>query len=74
VTLGAEGCDLYLNGHFQHVSAVGPVRGVHSTGAGDVFAVVYAACRARGEPPLQAATRSSHLVAEALEARKGMLA
>lgn len=70
VTFGAGGCDLYVAGALHHVPAVGPVGGVHATGAGDLFAVAYVASRARGKPPEEAALRSTQLVAAVLEARR----
>jgi sugar/nucleoside kinase (ribokinase family) len=70
VTFGAGGCDLYIGGRVQHIPAVGPVGGVHTTGAGDIFTVAYVAGRAKGAPPEEAAHRASELVARMLQARR----
>jgi sugar/nucleoside kinase (ribokinase family) len=70
VTLGSGGCDVYADGAVEHVPAR-PVLGIHTTGAGDVFMVSYAAARARGETPVAAAERGSAVVADMLEERRG---
>lgn len=70
VTLGCGGCDLYAEGRLIHVPAKPPVHGIQATGAGDAFAVAYAASRAAGEQPAQAAGRASELVAAMLSTRR----
>lgn len=70
VTFGSAGCDLYVEGHVEHVPAAWPVGGVHTTGAGDVFTVAYVSGRAEGATPLQSAERASELVARMLEDRR----
>jgi sugar/nucleoside kinase (ribokinase family) len=70
VTHGSGGCDLYLEGKQFRVPAAREVAGVHTTGAGDMFAVTYVAARADGHPPLDAARRASAFVADRLEERR----
>jgi sugar/nucleoside kinase (ribokinase family) len=70
VTYGSEGCTVYLDGLGSDVPAAWPVLGVHSTGAGDVFMVGYAAARSDGAEPVDAARQASELVARMLEERR----
>jgi sugar/nucleoside kinase (ribokinase family) len=69
VTFGAGGCDLYLDGDRNHISAR-VVEDVHTTGTGDAFMVSYLADRAAGVAPLLAAMRASEMVADLLETRR----
>lgn len=69
VTNGSRGCDLYLEGVAHHVPSAWQVRGVQTTGAGDMFTVAYVAARARGDAALEAASVASRLVAELLQVR-----
>jgi sugar/nucleoside kinase (ribokinase family) len=68
-TLGSAGCDIFTSEGRRHVPAARPVLGVHTTGAGEVFAVAYAALRASGIAPMDAASGASAEVAEMLELR-----
>lgn len=70
VTAGSRGSTLYLSGEAIAVPPPFRVEGVHATGAGDSFAVAYAAARARGEGPVAAAQLASQLVAEFLAVRR----
>jgi sugar/nucleoside kinase (ribokinase family) len=72
VTHGSAGYDLYVDGERLPVAAVRPVVDVDPTGAGDMFAVAYAAGRAMGAPPVTAAQRAAQLVADRLTARAGL--
>lgn len=69
-TLGSVGCDIFTREGRCHVPAARPVFGVHTTGAGEVFAVGYAAFRASGMEPEDAASRASAEVAGMLELRR----
>jgi sugar/nucleoside kinase (ribokinase family) len=69
VTFGSAGADLYLDGVKTHVSSGRSVQGVHTTGSGDMFAVSYAAARAAGISPADAAQAACALVADVLECR-----
>lgn len=69
VTFGSDGCDLYLDGAKTHIPAAWRVKGVHTTGAGDMFTTCYVASRAAGVAPAQAAERASQLVARELQRR-----
>jgi sugar/nucleoside kinase (ribokinase family) len=69
ITAGSAGCDLFLGGERHHVPSAWPVRGVQTTGAGDMFTVSYVAARARGDEPVAAAEVASQLVAELLQVR-----
>lgn len=69
-TLGSAGCDICTGGGTWHVPATRLVFGVHTTGAGDVFAVAYVALRASGMAPADAAVRASTEVAEMLDLRR----
>lgn len=71
VTFGSAGADVYIDACRTHVSSERSVQGVHTTGSGDVFAVSYAAARANGIEPIEAARMSCVLVAEVLERRRG---
>lgn len=70
LTLGSNGCIVFTRGRADHVPAVGPVLGVQTTGAGDVFMVGYVAARSDGAAPVDAAARAMKLVARMLEERK----
>jgi sugar/nucleoside kinase (ribokinase family) len=62
VTLGENGCALYMDGELSRVDAT-PVPDADPTGAGDGFMAVYLATRCRGLAPLPAAeiaTRAIH--------------
>ncbi|MGA5541349.1 PfkB family carbohydrate kinase [Mycobacterium sp. NPDC051198] len=69
VTYGSDGCDLYLDGSVNRIPAAWRVKGVHTTGAGDMFTVSYVANRAAGADPVDAATRAANLVASQLQER-----
>ena len=69
VTRGTDGCDLYLGGERTHVPIAWLVRGVHATGAGDMFTVSYVVGRSRGLEPAVAAATASRFVAEQLQLR-----
>lgn len=70
VTYGSQGCDIYLDGGAAvRVPAAWRVRGVQSTGAGDMFTAHYVARRAAGAEPIRAAELASELVARELERR-----
>jgi sugar/nucleoside kinase (ribokinase family) len=73
VTQGSRGCDLYVDAVRVHVPAAWPVTGVHSTGAGDMFAVTYVVGRAGGLCPLEAAQQASLFVARRLQERRDLL-
>lgn len=70
VTLGSAGCAIFTGGVVHRVPVARPVLGVHTTGAGEVFAVGYAACRAAGETPVDAAAWANAQVAAMLELRR----
>jgi sugar/nucleoside kinase (ribokinase family) len=70
VTFGSAGADVYLNGARTHVCSNRRIEGVHTTGSGDMFAVSYAAARAAGTDPVQAAHAACELVADVLERRR----
>jgi len=71
VTLGSRGEDVWVAGRLVHVPTT-PVFGVETTGAGDAFMVAYAATRAEGASPVEAAGEASTLVARMLlERRRG---
>ena len=69
-TLGSAGCDIFTSEGRCHVPASRSVSGVHTTGAGEVFAVGYAAFRASGMESKVAARRASSNVVAMLELRK----
>jgi len=69
VTFGSDGCDLYIDGSVVRVPAAWRVKGVHTTGAGDMFTVCYVANRAGGAAPAEAAGRAAELVAAELQDR-----
>ncbi|MGH2843306.1 MAG: PfkB family carbohydrate kinase, partial [Solirubrobacteraceae bacterium] len=64
VTRGSDGVELYLDGHCEHAFSGRRIADVHSTGAGDMFAVAYGAARAQGSPPPAAAQAACELVAD----------
>jgi sugar/nucleoside kinase (ribokinase family) len=70
VTFGSAGADVYVNGVRTHVCANRAVQGVHTTGSGDMFAVSYAAGRAGGVDPVDAAQAACELVADVLGRRR----
>jgi sugar/nucleoside kinase (ribokinase family) len=70
VTKGSNGCDIYTGSQHQYVPVARHVYGVHTTGAGDVFATSYAAYRSRGQDFVTAATKASANVVKMLHARK----
>jgi len=70
VTYGSKGSMLYVDGASQHVPAAGPVLGVQTTGAGDVFMVGYVTARSDDDDPRTAAEKASALVAQMLKERK----
>ncbi len=51
VTMGSEGCDIYVDGSVVRVPAAWRVTGVQTTGAGDMFTACYVAHRAAGSSP-----------------------
>jgi len=69
VTLGSRGAVVFADGRRAFVPAAQQVRGVQTTGAGDVFMVGYAVARTDGGDPVEAARSASRLVAELLEER-----
>lgn len=69
VTHGSSGCDVYVDGSATRVPATWRVDGVHTTGAGDMFATGYVASRAAGSDPVEAARQASVIVAKQLQAR-----
>ncbi len=69
VTFGSEGCDLYTDGSRVRIPAAWQVRGVQTTGAGDMFLACYVANRAAGAPPRRAVEVASELVAGELDQR-----
>jgi sugar/nucleoside kinase (ribokinase family) len=70
VTLGSDGCDVYVAEGCEHVPAAWRVEGVQTTGAGDAFMVGYVHARAHEATPVDAARQASELVARMLEERK----
>lgn len=70
VTLGSRGEDVWVSGRLVRVPTT-PVLGVETTGAGDAFMVAYAATRAGGASPVEAAGEASALVARMLLERRG---
>jgi sugar/nucleoside kinase (ribokinase family) len=70
VTLGSAGADVYVDAVKSHVSSDRNIEGVHTTGSGDMFAVSYAAARAAGVGPVDAAQAACALVADVLEHRR----
>jgi sugar/nucleoside kinase (ribokinase family) len=70
VTYGSVGADVYVDAVRSHVSSGRSIQGVHTTGSGDMFAVSYAAARAAGTGPLDAAQAACDLVADVLERRR----
>jgi sugar/nucleoside kinase (ribokinase family) len=71
VTFGSGGVDVYVDALKTHVSSERSVQDVHTTGSGDMFAVSYAAARAAGTGPVDAARAACGLVADVLERRRG---
>jgi sugar/nucleoside kinase (ribokinase family) len=71
VTFGSGGVDVYVDALKTHVSSERSVQDVHTTGSGDMFAVSYAAARAAGTGPVDAAREACGLVADVLERRRG---
>ena len=71
VTFGSGGVDVYIDAFKTHVSSERSVQDVHTTGSGDMFAVSYAAARAAGTGPVEAARAACGLVADVLERRRG---
>ncbi len=69
VTFGSAGADLYCEGRRVRVTPSRRVAAVQSTGAGDMFAVTYAAARAGGVEPQRAAQAACELVADVLAER-----
>lgn len=70
VTYGAEGCDLETDAGVRHFPAALRVERVHSTGAGDVFILIYTLERARGVAPSDAVELAAEQVASMLERRR----
>lgn len=70
VTFGSAGADVYIDAVKTHVSPNRSIQGVHTTGSGDMFAVSYAASRAAGVGPVDAAQAACALVADVLEHRR----
>jgi sugar/nucleoside kinase (ribokinase family) len=70
VTLGSDGCDVYVGDACDHVPAAWRVDGVQTTGAGDAFMVGYVHARAQGATPVDAARQASEVVARMLDERK----
>jgi len=70
VTSGSAGADVFVDARRTHVCSDRRVEGVHTTGSGDMFAVSYAAARAAGTDPVQAAQAACELVADVLQRRR----
>jgi sugar/nucleoside kinase (ribokinase family) len=70
VTFGSAGADVYIDAVKTRVSSDRSIQGVHTTGSGDMFAVSYAASRAAGIGPIDAAQAACALVANVLERRR----
>jgi sugar/nucleoside kinase (ribokinase family) len=70
VTLGSLGCDIYSDATCRRIPVSPRVFDVHTTGAGDVFAVSYASFRSLGIDQVEAAQRASSIVAAMLESRR----
>src|SRR5215218_2561882 len=69
VTFGSEGCDVYTDGTVVRVPAAWRVKGVQTTGAGDMFTACYTAHRSAGADSRRAVELASELVARELEQR-----
>jgi len=69
LSLGSRGVIVFAGDAESFVPA-SPVREVHATGAGDTFMVGYAAARAEGHEPVEAAKLACALVTDILEARR----
>jgi sugar/nucleoside kinase (ribokinase family) len=62
VTLGPQGCRVYVNGRAQHVPVV-PVPEEDPTGAGDIFAAAFFVCLAQNGDPWSAADFANRIAA-----------
>jgi sugar/nucleoside kinase (ribokinase family) len=69
VTRGSRGTVVFAGGAERFVAAPRQLVDVQTTGAGDAFMVGYAAARADGADPVEAAHRASGLVADLLAER-----
>jgi len=69
VTLGSAGCEIFADAKYHRVPVIRPVHNVHTTGAGDAFAVGFAAFRSLGVDLVGSAVQASNLVVKMLESR-----
>jgi sugar/nucleoside kinase (ribokinase family) len=73
VTRGSRGAIVYHQGELTEVPARPVVRDTETTGAGDEFAAIYIAARARGRAPAVAARRAAVFVGALLSRRLPVL-
>jgi hypothetical protein len=66
VTLGAEGCRVYVDGVARHVP-VTPMPEVDPTGAGDIFAAAFFVCLHQNSDPWSAADFANHVAAVSVQ-------
>jgi sugar/nucleoside kinase (ribokinase family) len=69
VTRGSRGALVFTDGELTEVPARPPVPNAAATGAGDEFAAIYIAARARGRSPVLAARRAAAFVGAMLSRR-----
>jgi 2-dehydro-3-deoxygluconokinase len=69
VTRGSRGALVYADGELTEVPARPVVPDAAATGAGDEFAAIYIAARARGRSPVVAARRAAAFVGAMLSRR-----
>ncbi len=69
VTRGSRGALVFSGGELTEVPAHPPVPNAAATGAGDAFAAIYIAARARGRTPILAARRAATFVGAMLSRR-----
>ncbi len=69
ITRGSRGVVVFAEGELSELPARPPVADVDATGAGDEFAAIYIAARARGRPPVLAARRAAAFVGAVLSRR-----
>ena len=67
VTLGPEGCNIYVGGHKHHVP-VTPADEVDATGAGDIFATAFFVCLYQCRDPIAAAHFANRVAALSVRA------
>jgi hypothetical protein len=66
VTLGVEGCRVYVDGAARHVP-VAPVPEVDPTGAGDIFAAAFFVCLHQNDDPWSAADFANRVAAVSVQ-------